>query len=39
MEERNRVNLTITMTREERTALKWIALDEDMIALTFYLVA
>ena len=30
MAERNMVNLTITMTREERTALKQIALDKDM---------
>lgn len=30
MEERNMVNLTITMTREERKALKQIALDKDM---------
>lgn len=30
MAERNMVNLTITMTREERKALKQIALDEDM---------
>ena len=28
--QRNMVNLTITMTREERTALKQIALDKDM---------
>ena len=31
MAERNMVNLTITMTREERKALKQIALDKDMI--------
>ena len=30
MSERNMVNLTITMTREERKALKQIALDKDM---------
>ena len=30
MAERNMVNLTITMTREERKALKQIALDKDM---------
>lgn len=30
MVERNMVNLTITMTREERKALKQIALDKDM---------
>ena len=29
MAERNMVNLTITMTREERKALKQIALDKD----------
>ena len=32
MAERNMVNLTITMTREERKALKQIALDKDMTA-------
>lgn len=30
MEERNMVNLTVTMTREERKALKQIALDKDI---------
>ena len=30
MAERNMVNLTITMTREERKALKQIAWDKDM---------
>ena len=30
MAERNMVNLTITMTREERKALKQIALDKDL---------
>lgn len=30
MPERNMVNLTITMTREERKALKQIALDKDI---------
>ena len=30
MAERNMVNLTITMTRKERKALKQIALDKDM---------
>ena len=30
MAERNMVNLTITMTREERKALKQIALDKYM---------
>ena len=30
MAERNMVNLTITMTRAERKALKQIALDKDM---------
>lgn len=30
MAERNMINLTITMTREERKALKQIALDKDM---------
>lgn len=30
MSERNMVNLTITMTREERKALKQIALDKDI---------
>lgn len=30
MAERNLVNLTVTMTREERKALKQIALDKDM---------
>ena len=30
MVERNMVNLTITMTKEERKALKQIALDKDM---------
>ena len=30
MAERNMVNLTITRTREERKALKQIALDKDM---------
>lgn len=30
MAERNMVNLTITMTREERKALKQIALDRDI---------
>lgn len=30
MAERNMVNLTITMTKEERKALKQIALDRDM---------
>ena len=30
MAERNMVNQTITMTREERKALKQIALDKDM---------
>ena len=30
MAERNMVNLTITMTREERKALKQIALDNDI---------
>lgn len=30
MAERNMVNLTITMTKEERKALKQIALDKDM---------
>lgn len=29
MAERNLVNLTVTMTREERKALKQIALDKD----------
>lgn len=28
--ERNLVNLTVTMTKEERKALKQIALDKDM---------
>ena len=32
MAERNMVNLTITMTREERKALKQIALDKDMMS-------
>lgn len=31
MPERNMVNLTITMTREERKALKQLALDADHI--------
>lgn len=30
MAERNMVNLTITMTKEERKALKQIALDNDI---------
>lgn len=30
MSERNMVNLTITMSKEERKALKQIALDEDI---------
>ncbi len=30
MAERNLVNLTVTMTKEERKALKQIALDHDM---------
>lgn len=30
MAERNLVNLTVTMTREERKSLKQIALDKDM---------
>ncbi|MCF2554369.1 hypothetical protein [Faecalicatena contorta] len=30
MAERNMVNITITMTKEERKALKQIALDEDI---------
>lgn len=30
MAERNMVNITITMTKEERKALKQIALDKDM---------
>ncbi len=30
MPERNMVNLTITMTREERKALKQFALDKDI---------
>ncbi len=30
MAERNMINLTITMTREERKALKQVALDNDM---------
>jgi hypothetical protein len=30
MAERNMVNLTITMSKEERKALKQIALDNDM---------
>ena len=30
MPERNMVNLTVTMTREERKALKQIALDKDI---------
>lgn len=30
MAERNMVNLTVTMTKEERKALKQIALDNDM---------
>ena len=30
MAERNLVNLTITMTKEERKALKQIALDQDI---------
>jgi len=30
MAERNMVNLTITMTREERKALKQLALDKDI---------
>lgn len=30
MAERNMVNLTVTMTREERKALKQIALDKDI---------
>lgn len=30
MPERNMVNLTITMTREERKALKQLALDKDI---------
>ena len=30
MAERNLVNLTITMTREERKALRQIALDQDI---------
>ena len=29
MSDRNMVNITITMTREERKALKQLALDED----------
>lgn len=32
MAERNMVNLTITMTREERKALKQIALDKEITA-------
>lgn len=35
MAERNMVNLTITMTREERKALKQIALDKDMTVSAF----
>ena len=30
MAERNLVNLTVTMTKEERKALRQIALDKDM---------
>lgn len=30
MSERNMINLTITMTKEERKALKQIALDKDI---------
>ncbi len=30
MAERNMVNLTITMTKEERKALKQLALDKDI---------
>ena len=30
MAERNMVNLTITMTKEERKALRQLALDKDM---------
>lgn len=30
MAERNMINLTVTMTREERKALKQIALDKDI---------
>ena len=30
MAERNMVNLTVTMTKEERKALKQIALDKDI---------
>lgn len=30
MEERNMVNMTITMTKEERTALKLIAVKKDL---------
>jgi hypothetical protein len=30
MADRNMVNLTVTMTKEERKALKQIALDNDM---------
>lgn len=30
MTERNMINLTVTMTKEERKALKQIALDNDM---------
>ena len=32
MSDRNMVNITITMTREERKALKQLALDEDTTA-------
>ena len=32
MAERNMVNLTITLTREERKTLKQIALDKDITA-------
>ena len=32
MSNRNMVNITITMTREERKALKQLALDEDTTA-------
>lgn len=35
MAERNMVNLTITMIREERKALKQIALDKEMTVSAF----
>ena len=34
MAERNMVNLTITMSKEERKALKQIALDKDITVST-----